>query len=180
MGILIMLLSLRSNVMRAKDEKIIYIARNLVCDGATAYDTGFKPFYGDDASKDFKITVRLGSYTRLDKQDVVMGCKYEGTTGGQQYPGFYWRQKNNNYSIFEIGGFNYWTPTITSILGHKLCIWRAGGAWKAQIDNGAIQNLSVRVASFNQSIVIGAGVQTSGTYFRYSNCVIDYIRIEYL
>jgi len=173
-------LQLRSDVMRATDASTIYVARNLVCDGATAYDTGFKPFYGDDASRDFKITVRVASYNQLSKQDVVIGCKYEGTTGGQQYPGFYWRQKNNNNNLFEIGGYNYWSPTKASIIRHYLYIWRTGSSWKAQIDNGEVQNLNVRTASFNQSVVIGAGVQTNGTYFRYSNCVIDYIRIEYL
>lgn len=171
-------LQLRSDVMRATDAKTAYVARSLVCDGATAFDTGFKPFYGDDASANFKITLRIKSMGSNANQAVVLGCKYEGTTGGQQWPGIYIRVSGNN---FEIGGYNYWKPTIASIVGKNLYIWRTGGKWYAQIDSEtSSHSLSVRVATFNQPLVLGAGVQTNGTYFRYCKCNIDYVRIEYI
>jgi len=173
-----MKLQLRSDVMHAKDPKTIFLARNIVCDETVAIDTGFKPFSSEDASTDFKITMKLSAATHHTAQAVVIGCKYEGTTGGQQWPGFYVRF--SNATTFEIGGYNYWKSAISTVVGHNLCIWRKSGSWKAQIDDGTVQNLSVRVATFDQPIVIGAGLQTNGTYFRYANCVYDYIRIEYI
>lgn len=171
-------LKLRSDVMNAEDTNTIYVARNLVCNGATAYDTGFKPFYGDDASADFKITIRIGSTGSNAANNVIVGCKYEATISGQQWPGFYIRYTTNN--ALQIGGYDYWTPTVASAVERNLYVWRTDGNWYAQIDDETVQTLSVRTAEFNQPIVIGAGVQTDGTYFRYGKCVIDYIRIEYI
>ena len=175
-----MILPLRHQVMTATDENTIYLARNLVCDGATFYDTGFAPFYGDNKNTDFKITLRLSSFTKNATQDVVLGCKYEGTLSGQSYPGLYVRLNNSNTNTFHIGGYNYYTPTIASLLNKNIQIWRKSGTWKALIDGLTEQTLSIRVAEFNQNIVIGAGVQTNGNKFRYSICNIDYIRIEYI
>lgn len=179
-GELIMDMALRRQAMFANDEKLIYIGRNLVCNGSSSYyDTGFYPFYGESANVDFKITMRMSSYTWVG-QSVAIGCKYEGTTGGQQWPGFYVRSWSSNQANLEIGGYNYWHPAINDVLNKNLYIWRTNGNWFAQIEGGTVQNLSVRVAEFNQPIIIGAGVQTNGSKFRYCNCVIDYIRIEYL
>lgn len=169
---------LRRNVMGASDPNIIYLAHNLVCDGDDVYDTGFAPFSHDNASVDFKITLRLRSATYTTAQAVVMGCKYEGTLSGQQYPGIYIRFQNASY--FEIGGYNYYKPTINSVVGKNLYIWRRSGTFYAQLEGSAQQTLSVRVAEFNQNIIFGAGQQTGGTYFRYSNCVIEYVRLEYI
>lgn len=174
-----MILPLRHQVMTATDENTIYLARNLVCDGSTFYDTGFAPFYGDNKNTDFKLTARVSEFTKVASQDVIIGCKYEGTLSGQSYPGFYFRLWGNNPN-FEIGGYNYYRPTIANTLNHNVQIWRKSGIWKALIDGQTEQALSVRVAEFNQNIIIGAGVQTNGSKFRYSNCIIDYIRIEYI
>lgn len=174
----VMNIELRRQVMRAKDPKILYIGKNLVCDGATFYDTGFAPFSTDNANTDFKITIRLKSYSYVVAQAVVLGCKYEGTTGGQQWPGIYIRANGN--TKFDVGGYNYYQPTVASMLNKNFYIWRTGGDWYAQIEGDTQKTLAVRVAPFNQNIVIGAGVQTDGSKFRYSNCVIDYVRIELL
>lgn len=171
-------LELRSKVMRAKDENILYVGRNLVCAGNNIFDTGFAPFSSDNINKDFKITIRIKQVTSPKNNNVVLGCKYEGTTGGQQYPGIYLRYYNT--TTFDIGGYNYYRPTIASVVGNNLYIWRESGTYYAQIDGGSRTTLSVRVATFNQNIVIGAGIQTNGTPFRYSKCVIDYVRIEYI
>lgn len=173
-----MKLELRSKVMHTKDPKILYLARNLICDKATVYDTGFAPFSTENIDKDFKITIRIKSFDSSNaNNDVVLGCKYEGTISDQQWPGIYIRKQN---STFNVGGYNYWTPAINSVLGNNLYIWRESGIWYAQLDGGTQQTLSVRVANFDQNIIIGAGQQTNGSYFRYSKGVIDYVRIEYL
>lgn len=169
-------IDLRRQAMRAKDPKILFIGKDLVCDGATFYDTGFAPFSTDYASTDFKITIRLKSYTYAVAQAVVLGCKYEGTLSGQQWPGIYIRANGSNK--FDVGGYSYYQPTVADLLNKNFYIWRKGGKWYAQIAGSTQRSLSVRTATFNQNIVLGAGVQTNGTKFRYSNCVIDYVRIE--
>lgn len=169
-------IDLRRQAMRAKDPKILFIGKDLICDGATFYDTGFAPFSTADANTDFKITIRLKSYTYDVAQAVVLGCKYEGTLSGQQWPGIYIRANGSNK--FDVGGYSYYQPTVASLLNKNFYIWRKDGKWYAQIAGSTQKSLSVRVATFNQNIVLGAGVQTNGTKFRYSNCVIDYVRIE--
>lgn len=171
-------LELRKNVMTAKDENIIYMKRNLVCDGSTYFDTGFAPFSSADIDTDFKITIRLKQVTSPAQNNVVLGCKYEGTISGQQWPGIYFRYKNT--TTFDIGGYNYYTPAINDVVGKNLYIWRKSGSYYAQIENNTPVALSVRSATFNQNMIIGCGEQTDGSHFRYSNCIIDYIRIEYL
>lgn len=166
--------------MASNDENLIYLARNLVCTGSNYFDTGFAPFYGDTANSNFKITIRIKSAGTNANQSVVIGCKYEDTLNGQQWPGFIFRFQTTK-GTFDVGGYNYWTPTITSVIGKNIYLWRTGGNWYGQIEGEAtIQTLAVRVASFNQNIIIGAGEQTNHTKFRYSNCVIDYVRIEYI
>ena len=170
-------IDLRRNVMAATDPRVIYLARNLVCTGSNFFDTGFAPFSSENMDKDFKITMRFSSFTGANKQDVVLGCKYEGTISGQQWPGIYVRQLNA--TSFQVGGYDYQIYTISSLLNKNLYIWRQSGKFYSQLEGEAIKTLSVRVAVFNQNIVLGAGVQTNGNKFRYSNCVIDYIRIEW-
>ena len=172
-------IDLRRQAMRVKDPKILYIGANLICDGKTTfYDTGFAPFSAENANKDFKITIRLKSFTYGIAHAVILGCKYEGTLSGQQWPGIYIRV--NGTTKFDVGGYNYYQPTIANTLDKNLYIWRKSGKWYAQLEGEAQKTLSVRVATFNQNIVLGAGVQPDGTKFRYSNCVIDYVRIELL
>lgn len=173
-------LKLRSDVMQAKDSNIIYLARNLVCTGSNFFDTGFAPFYGDTANSNFKITIRIGSAGTNANQSVVIGCKYEATLSGQQWPGFIFRFQTTK-GKFDVGGYNYWTPTITSVIGKNICLWRTGGKWYGELEGeGTVHPLSVRLATFNQNIVIGAGEQPDHTKFRYSTCNIDYVRIEYI
>lgn len=162
---------------------MIYTATDLVCDGTNYFDTGFAPFSADNLNKDFKITIYVSNLTAVsggNNQDVILGCKYEGTLGGKQYPGIYFRRHNGDLSRFQIGGATYWTPTIASVLDHTLYIWRQSGNWYAQIENETVQTLSINTTTFDQNIVIGAGIQTNGTPFRYSNCTVDFIKIEYI
>lgn len=176
-------LELRSTVMKAKDPHIVYQARNLSCTGGNVFDTGFAPFSAENIEKDFKITLRITSFTKTagsGNQDVVLGCKYEGTKNGQSYPGIYIRLYNNNTTLFDVGGYNYWRPKVDDVLGKNLYIWRESGTYYGQIDGDTKRTLSVRVANFDQNIILGAGQKTNGTYFRYSKGVIDYVRIEYL
>lgn len=171
---------LRRQAMTANDEKLIYRARNLVCNGSNFFDTGFAPFTSDNINKDFKITIRLSSIIQDNQQNVILGCKYEGTLNGLSYPGFYMRIERNSQTKIEIGGYNYYTPNISDLLSKNIFFWRKNGVYKCYIDGLTEQTLSVRSTQFDQNIVIGAGVQTNGTKFRYSNCTIDYIRIEQL
>ena len=171
-----------------KDPKLIYEKKNLVCDGiAVFYDTGFYPFYGEDANRDFKITMKISSITYNGQgQAVVLGCKYEGTLSGQQWPGFYVRLNSWNKAANEqdgklqIGGANYYQPLVSILYNKEIVIWRQAGSWYCQIEGQSQTSLTVRVASFNQPIVIGAGVQTNGSKFRFCQCNLDYVRIEYL
>lgn len=172
-------LYLRSKVMNYEDDKLIYLGRGLKCTGSNFYDTGFAPFSADNINKDFKITIRLSSFTKAEAQAVVLGCKYEGTIGGQQWPGIYIRRKQSTDSL-EFGGYNYPYYTIASMLNTNFYIWRQSSTYYGQLEGNNVQTLPVRVASFDQNIVIGAGVQTNGTKFRYSICDIDYVRIEWL
>lgn len=174
-------IELRRQAMDSNDEKIIYLARNLICDGKTAYDTGFKPFSSQDINTDFKISIRVSSFTPTTgstNQDVILGCKYEGTLNGMQWPGLYFR--NTSSTTFDVGGYNYYKPKKTDIIGNTLYLWRTSGKYYAKINNGTTTTLNVRSTQFDQPLIIGAGLQTNGTYFRYSTCVIDYVRIEYL
>lgn len=170
-------LKLRSEVMRANDSNILYIARNLVCTGSNVFDTGFAPFSSANIDKNFKITIRMASVGTVTAQEVFLGCKYEGTLNGLSYPGIYFRRNGSKQSA-DIGGYNYYQPAISTLLGKNLYIWRKSGNWYAQIEGQTQRTLSVRSTTFDQNIVIGAGVQTNGTYFRYSHCNIDYVRIE--
>lgn len=170
-------LELRRQAMYANDDKLIYLARNLVCTGSNFFDTGFAPFSSANGSVNFKITLRLSSFTLDVAQAVVLGCKYEGTLEGKQWPGIYIRRNNTK---FDIGGYSYYQPVIKDTLNKNIQIWRKNGVYKCHIDGMAEKTLSVRVATFNQNIVLGAGVQTDDTKFRYSKCTIDYIRIEYI
>lgn len=174
-------LNLRSSVMRAKDPQIVYQARNISCAGGNVFDTGFAPFSADNLSKDFRITLRITSFTKTsgsNNQDVVLGCKYEGTKNGLSYPGIYIRLYNSNTNQFDIGGYNYWHPNIADLLGKNLYIWRKNGTFYGQIEGNARQTLSVRSTEFDQNIILGAGEQTSGTYFRPSTCEIEFVRLE--
>lgn len=173
-------LNLRRRVALARDEKIIYFAKNLVCNGTNFFDTGFAPYTAENKNKDFKITMRLSSFdSTTENQGVVLGCKYEGTISGQQWPGLYFRRYQTSTS-FDIGGSSYYRPTFAQAIGKDIRIWRKNGVYKCLIEGLTEQTLAVRVAEFNQNIVIGAGVQTNGTKFRFAKCVIDYIRIEYI
>lgn len=170
-------LDLRSDVMRAEDENTLFLGKNLVFDGTNFVDTGFAPFSSENANVDFMISIRLSSFTNDVAQAVILGCKYEGTLNGQSYPGIYIRRRNSDNNL-EFGGYNYAYLSTNNLLNQNLYIWRKSGSWKYKIGDGSTGNLSVRVATFNQNIVLGAGVQTNGTKFRYSKCKIDYIRIE--
>ena len=173
-------LNLRRRVALARDEKIIYFAKNLVCDGTNFFDTGFAPYTAENKNKNFKITIKISSFdSSSENQAVVLGCKYEGTISGQQWPGFYVR-RYNQIASFDIGGYNYYRPNFSDVLNKEMVISRINGVYKCQVEGKSEQTLSVRVAEFNQNIVIGAGVQTNGTKFRFAKCVIDYIQIEYL
>lgn len=173
-------IKLRRDAMCADDEKLIYRARNLVCDGHSFYDTGFAPFSSENINKDFKITVRMSSCTGVyGMQNVVLGCKYEGTLDGMSWPGFYWRVHVGGINM-ELGGYNYYVFSIDYALGKNLFFWRKNGIYKCHFEGDAERTLSVRSTVFNQPIIIGAGMQTDGTKFRYSTCAIDYVCIEYL
>ena len=172
-------LKLRSDVMQAKDSNILYLARNLVCTGSNYFDTGFAPFSSENINKDFKITIRFNSITFKNKQDVFLGCKYEGKLNNLDYPGIYIRRRNT-YNDIEIGGYNYYNPALNVVLNHNVQIWRSGTTWKAIIDGQTERTLSVRSTTFNQNILLGAGEQTNGVKFRNGTCNIDYVRIEYI
>lgn len=173
-----MRLELRDKVMRSEDENTIYLGKNLVFDGTNFVDTGFAPYSSENANTDFMITMRLSSFTDGVAQAVILGCKYEGTISGQQWPGIYVRRSSS--TKFELGGYNYAKVNISDVLNKNIYIWRTSGQFYYKVDNGTATKLNVRVATFNQNIVIGAGVQTNGTKFRFAKCVIEYIRIEYL
>ena len=162
MGGAVMDLKIRGDVMHAKDPKTIFLARNIVCDETVAIDTGFKPF-STDASTDFKITIKLSAATHHTNQAVVIGCKYEGTTGGQQWPGFYVRF--SNATTFEIGGYNYWKPAISTVVGHNLYIWRKGGSWKAQIDNIKLDPIKVLKGIKKNIRIINNNIDIHPKYF---------------
>lgn len=173
-------IELRRDAMYANDEKLIYRARNLVCRGDNFYDTGFAPFSSENINKDFKIIVRMSSFSgNYGMQNVVLGCKYEGTLNGLSWPGFYWRL-NSQATSMELGGYNYYTFSVASALGKNLFFWRKNGIYKCHFEGDAERTLSVRSTVFNQPIIIGAGMQTNGTKFRYATCAIDYVCIEYL
>lgn len=171
--------ALRRKAMYAEDDNLIYLARNLVCTGSNFFDTGFAAFSSANINTNFKITIRLSSFTPDPNvtQAVILGCKYEGTKDGLQWPGIYIRR---NGTKFDIGGYNYYQPVIANTLNNNIQIWRKNGSFKCLIDGMEQKNLSVRSTTFDQNIVLGAGVQTDGTKFRYSKCTIDYIRIEYI
>lgn len=174
-------IELRRDAMHANDEKLIYRARNLVCRGNNFYDTGFAPFSSENINKDFKITVRMSSFSGdYGMQNVVLGCKYEGTLNGLSWPGFYWRL-NAQANSMELGGYNYYTFSVNSALGNNLFIWRKNSIYKCDFLVGASeQTLSVRSTIFDQPILIGAAMKPDGSKFRHSRCTIDYICIEYL
>lgn len=173
-------LELRKDVMTAKDSNIIYIARNLVCDGSNFFDTGFAPYSSGNINKDFKITMRLSSITLTGNQDTVLACKYEdGTLGGQSYPGFVIR-RNSTGSTLQVGGYNYWTPQAASLVDTNLYLWRASGSYYAQLEGGSVTTLSVRSTTFDHTILIGATRNASDSKMRYGYMDVDYIRIEYL
>ena len=166
-----------------KNNSLIYYRKNIICDGSTYYDTGFAPYSSANADADFKITFKFHDLTLVaasNRQDVILGCKYEGTIDDQQWPGFYVRIYSQDGTKIDIGGYNYYQPNVTDV-SNKVCyLWRDSGNYYFQIENGTPTALSVRVAEFDQNIIIGAGMQTNGTAFRYSNCILDYVKIEYI
>ena len=185
MGGVIMNLELRKDVMTAKDSNIIYVARNLVCDGTNWFDTGFAPFSTDNANVDFMLTIRFNTFETVSGsggQESLFTCKYEGTLSGQQWPGFLIRRKSGGGGLyFDIGGYSYWQPTIAALKDSNLYFWRKSGTFYAKSDSdGVTHTLSVRLATFDQNIIIGAAEQTNGTKFRYGKSNINYVRLEYI
>ena len=171
-------IDLRRQVMTARDDKTIFSARNLICNGTNSFDTGFAAFSHENIDTDFKITMRISSFdTSTESNGVILGNKYEGTLDGQQWPGFYIRRQTSGQKL-EIGGYDYYAPTISQCLNKNIYFWRESGAYKALIEGESEQALYVRSTVFDQNIIIGAGVQTSGTEFRYGKFTLDYIRIE--
>ena len=163
------------------NDDVVYKAYNLVCDGSTYYDTGVNLFSAENIDKDFKITMKVSYFTPTEgsaSQDVILGNKYEGSIGGASYPGIYFRLNSTNNYQFQIGGYNYYVVSTGSVIGKELCIWREDGTYYAQIEGDVRKTLSVREAVFDQNLTIGAGIQTDGTYFRYSTCTFDYIIVE--
>lgn len=179
------MMDIRRKVLISKRKtNIIYYRKNIVCDGTNFFDTGFAPFSTANANVDFKITFKVNffEYTGTGKnQDTLFSCKYEGTLSGQQWPGFLLRKYDSaSVHSFEIGGYNYWRIGISDMLNKEVTLWRQNGEWRCQVENGAVQNLSVRVATFNQNIIIGAGEQTNGTKFRNAKATFDYFKLEYI
>ena len=177
-------LELRSDVMRATDSRTIFLARNLVCDGTNYFDTGFAPFSTANASTDFKLTIRFNNFVKISasgNQDSIFTCKYEGTLSGQQYPGFLLRNRSTGGgTAFEIGGYNYYYAAHANWLSKNVYFWRQSGTFYSQIEGAAVQTLSVRVATFNQNIIIGAAEKTDSTKMRYGKFDLEYFRLEYL
>lgn len=174
-------LEIRRDVMVATDPNVLYLARNLVCDGTNWFDTGFAPFSTENANTDFMITIRFSTFETVagsGNQESLFTCKYEGTLSGQQWPGFLAR-KNNVGGTMQIGGYSYWQPNVRTLMNHNLYFWRKSGKFYAKSDSdGITHTLSVRVATFNQNIILGAAEQTNGTKFRYGKTNIDYVRLE--
>lgn len=179
------MMDIRRKVLISKRKtNIIYYKKNIVCTGSNFFDTGFAPFSTTNANVDFKITFKINSFEYAGtgtSQDTLFSCKYEGTLSGQQWPGFLIRKKSSTSTqIFEIGGYNYYNINIADALDKEISIWRQNGAWKCQVENETVQNLNVRVATFNQNIIIGSGEQTNGTKFRNAKVIFDYFRLEYI
>ena len=86
----------------------------------------------------------------------------------------------NKVVIDEVTKIDLSQDTVTSVIGNNFYLWRQSGKYYAKINNGTTTTLNVRSTQFDQPLIIGAGLQTNGTYFRYATCVIDYVRIEYL
>lgn len=123
------MMDIRRKVIISKSKtNIIYYKKNIVCTGSNFFDTGFAPFSTTNANVDFKITFKINSFEYAGTgtaQDTLFSCKYEGTLSGQQWPGFLIRkEKATNNQNFEIGGYNYWKPTIASILNKEVVLWR--------------------------------------------------------
>lgn len=179
------MMDIRRKVLISKRKtNIIYYRKNIVCDGTNFFDTGFAPFSTANANVDFKITFKINSFEYAGTgtaQDTLFSCKYEGTLSGQQWPGFLLRKKSGaNTQIFEMGGYSYWNINIADALEKEISLWRQNGAWKGQIEDGTIQTLNVRIATFNQNIIIGSGEQTNGTKFRNAKATFDYFKLEYI
>mgnify|MGYP006958182182 CR=1 FL=1 len=173
----------RRNIILAETENLIYERYNIVCDGTNCFDTGFAPFSSGNINKDFKISIRLSSFTSTgnSNQDAIVACKYEdGALNGLNWPGFTIRKKSNGATTLEVGGNNYWTPTVSSVLNKHLYIWRTSGNYYGQIEGGTQQTLNVRSTTFDHHILIGATQNANGTKMRNSKGNIDYIKIEYM
>ncbi len=111
----------RALIAATIDPNLLYKATNIICTGTNFFDTGFAPFSTENINKDFKITLKVSSFTPGNAQAVLLGCKYEGTLDGLSWPGIYIRRQNSN-SVFEIGGYNYTTVKLADFIGYEICI----------------------------------------------------------
>lgn len=177
-------IELRRQAMGSDDDRTIYLARNLICDGTNWFDTGFAPFTTENKNKDFRITLRFHNFivTSSAVQDTIIACKYEdGSYGGQFYPGFIIRKLASNSTTIQVGGYNYWQPTIATVQGHNLYLWRKSGSFYAKSDyDGITRTLSVRVANIDHHILIGATQDKNSAKMRFGKFTMDYIRVEYI
>ena len=170
----------RRRIILPNSENLLYDRSNLVCDGSNYFDTGFAPFSATNYNRDFKIVIKFAEIpTQSTAQAVYLGCKYEGTLNGQSYPGFYIRRTTSTTNV-DIGGYSYYTPSAASLVNKDIIFWRRNHTYYVKVGSATPVQLNVRETQFDQNIVIGAGVQTNGTKFRYGICTFDYFRIEYI
>lgn len=175
----------RKKYLDGGNTNLIYEASNLVLTGSNYFDTGFMAYSSENFNKDFKITVLCANdVISTGDTSVVLGCKYEGTTGGKSYPGFYFRfgsgQYRNDLELSSSSSVRIRKPK-GDFLGKTVYMSRRGGKWYLQIEDGAEESITPNNATvFNQSLLIGAGMQTNGNIFRYTKGTIEYVKIEYI
>lgn len=173
----------------ATDPKLIYEAHNIILTGSNFVDTGFKPYSSENHDRDFMITIRYSQIEPVsEKTAIICGAKHEGTLSGVGYPGFYYRflgssaQWKTHIQLALSGSNAYnFTKPATTYENVNFYIRRVGGVFSVQMDGDTEHVLNVAtVPVFDNSVLIGAGVQTNGNHFRYTKGTIDYFRIEYL
>ena len=167
---------------KPKDQSLIFEAKNVTLTGANYIDTGFMPFSEANINRDFEITFLIDNVVVTERNYTIVGCMYEGTVGGVQYPGFVARGLSNSGTTptgVEVAGYQY-NRWGTEPIGHEFKIKRINGVFTTEAYTGATGTVAVHSTVFNQKLLVGAAQRPDGTLFRYGKFDLRYITVKYL
>lgn len=156
-----------------------YIGENLTFDGTNYIDTGIPLFSPQNISRDFEVIINVASTSWTASQETIFAAMYEVSP----WPGFVFR-RNTTSNLFQIAAkSSVVTPAFASIVGHDFHIARINSHYYYWYDDNESSKVDftskVDATTFEQNAVVGAGMQSNGTAFRYWHGTLNYLAIKW-